>query len=161
MPEETSALDFEMPIVELESKISEIRNLNQNGGPNLDLEIKALEEKRNQLILEIFAALTPWQRVQLARHPKRPHTLDYINSIFTDFTELHGDRFFADDAALVGGTAFFGPHPVILLGQQKGRSIEDCMMRNFGMMNPEGYREARLVGQVAFVRGATAIGQRE
>ena len=142
MPEETTALDFEIPIVELENKISEIRNLNQNGMTNFDQEIKALEEKRKKLIEQVFAALSPWQRVQLARHPKRPHTLDYLGSIFTDFTELHGDRLFSDDAALVGGTAFLGSQPVMVMGQQKGRNIEDSMMRNFGMMNPEGYRKA-------------------
>ncbi len=142
MADETSALDFEMPVVELETKISEIRNLNQSETVNLDQEIKALEEKRDKLIQEIFATLTPWQKVQIARHPRRPHTGDYISMIFTDFTELHGDRLFGDDAALLGGTALLGDQPVIVMGHQKGRSIEDSMMRNFGMMHPEGYRKA-------------------
>src|SRR3989338_6545776 len=142
MADETSALDFEIPIVELENKIAEIRTLNQSETVNLDQEIKSLEEKRNRLIREIFSSLNPWQKVQLARHPKRPHTRDYVQAVFTDFTELHGDRLFGDDAALLAGTAFLGAEPVIVMGHQKGRSIEDSMMRNFGMMHPEGYRKA-------------------
>ncbi|OGR87085.1 MAG: acetyl-CoA carboxylase carboxyltransferase subunit alpha [Elusimicrobia bacterium RIFCSPLOWO2_01_FULL_60_11] len=142
MADETSALDFEIPIVELENKIAEIRTLNQSETVNLDQEIKSLEEKRDRMIREIFSGLTPWQRVQLARHPKRPHTRDYVQALFTDFTELHGDRLFGDDAALLAGTAFLAGNPVVVMGHQKGRSIEDSMMRNFGMMHPEGYRRA-------------------
>lgn len=142
MAEEAVGLDFEKPILELELKIAEIKNLNSAETVNLEQEIKSLEEKRDNLIREIFSALTPWQRVQIARHPKRPHSLDYIQGLFTDFTELHGDRNFADDTALVGGCAFFESVPVIVLGHQKGRSVEDSMMRNFGMMHPEGYRKA-------------------
>jgi acetyl-CoA carboxylase carboxyl transferase subunit alpha len=142
MPEETTALDFEMPIVQLDSRIAEIRNLGSNGSVNLNLEVKSLEEKRDHLIREIFSSLTPWQRVQLARHPKRPHTNDYIQALFADFTEMHGDRTFADDAAVIGGCAFFGDIPVMVMGHQKGRTVEESMMRNFGMMHPEGYRKA-------------------
>lgn len=142
MTEEFVALDFEKPILALESKIVEIKSLNSAETVNLDKEIKSLEEKRDKLIKEIFSSLTPWQKVQLARHPKRPYTLDYIQSLFTDFTELHGDRSFSDDAALVGGCAFFESIPVIVMGQQKGRTVEESMMRNFGMMHPEGYRKA-------------------
>ncbi|OGR82491.1 MAG: acetyl-CoA carboxylase carboxyltransferase subunit alpha, partial [Elusimicrobia bacterium RIFCSPHIGHO2_01_FULL_64_10] len=142
MQEEAGALDFEQPILQLESKIAEIRGLNTAETVNLTREIESLEEKKRELISEIFSQLTPWQRVQLARHPKRPHTLDYIRELFTDFTELHGDRCFADDAALVGGVAFFESTPVVVLGHQKGRTIEECMNRNFGMMHPEGYRKA-------------------
>ena len=109
---------------------------------NFEEEIKSLQEKRDQMIREIFATLTPWQRVQIARHPKRPHTMDYIQDIFTDFIELHGDRAFADDQALVGGLAFLDSVPVVVMGQQKGRNVEESMSRNFGMMHPEGYRKA-------------------
>lgn len=142
MTEETGTLDFEQPIVEIESKIAEIRGNHPGEIIAASKELRLLEEKRLDLIKEIFSSLTPWQRVQLARHPKRPHTLDYIQSVFTDFTELHGDRAFADDAAVVGGCAFFGVTPVMVIGHQKGRNIEDSMKRNFGMMHPEGYRKA-------------------
>lgn len=142
MADETSILDFEIPIVELENKIAEIRTLNQSETVNLDQEIKSLEDKRDSLIREIFSGLTPWQKVQLSRHLKRPHTRDYVQAVFADFTEIHGDRLFGDDAALLAGTAFLGEEPVIVMGHQKGRSIEDSMMRNFGMMHPEGYRKA-------------------
>ena len=142
MAEEFRGLEFERPIVELESKIAEIRNINSSDMVNLDREIKSLEEKRDKLMQEIYSSLTPWQRVQLARHPKRPYTLDYLQALFTDFNELHGDRCFGDDSALVGGCAFLDSMPVIVLGQQKGRSIEESTHRNFGMMHPEGYRKA-------------------
>lgn len=138
----TGILDFEKPIEELEQKIAELKNLTPSQGVNLEKEVKSLEEKRDLLIQEIFASLTPWQRVQLARHPRRPYTLDYINALFTDFTELHGDRLFAEDTALVSGTAFFDSTAVVVMGQQKGRGVEESMMRNFGMMHPEGYRKA-------------------
>ena len=145
MPEEFLTLEFERPIVELETKISEIRTL--AGSPetvsvNFDREIKSLEEKRDKLMKEIFSSLSPWQRVQLARHPKRPYALDYIQALCTDFVELHGDRAFGDDAALVGGCAFLDSQPVMVMGHQKGRSVEESMRRGFGMMHPEGYRKA-------------------
>lgn len=152
MPEELTGLDFEQPILELDSKIMELKNmssLGKTGTINFDEEIKALEEKRDELMKEIYASLTPWQRVQLARHPKRPYTLDYIHALFTDFIELHGDRNFGDDPALVGGLAFFESQPVVVMGHQKGRSVEESMMRNFGMMHPEGYRKALRLMELA------------
>lgn len=142
MADEIRGLEFEKPVLELESKISEIRALNSTDSVNLDQEIKSLEEKRDKLMQEIFSSLTPWQRVQLARHPKRPYSLDYIQALLTDFTELHGDRGFADDPAIVTGCGFLDSMPVIVMGHQKGRTMEEAMVRNFGMMHPEGYRKA-------------------
>ena len=143
MSEEFRGFEFERPILELEDKIREIRGLAASHQiVNLEEEVKGLEEKRDHLLKDIFSALTPWQKVQLARHPRRPYTLDYINALFTDFTELHGDRAFADDPALVGGVAFFEGQPVMVMGQQKGRGMEEAVHRNFGMMHPEGYRKA-------------------
>ena len=149
--EEIIGLEFEKPILELESKIAEIKSLSasQSLSVSLTAEVKSLEDKRVQLMEEIFFNLTPWQRVQLARHPRRPHTMDYIQALFTDFIELHGDRNFADDPALVGGCAFLDGAPVIVMGQQKGRTTEDSMLRNFGMMHPEGYRKALRLMQLA------------
>ncbi len=133
-------LDFEKPIVELESKIEEMRSISDQ----LDIEkdIIRLEEKVRQLKEEIYKGLTRWQRVQLARHPERPYTLDYIYAMCESFVELHGDRLFRDDKALVGGLAQIGHHKVVILGQQKGRDTKSNLFRNFGMMNPEGYRKA-------------------
>jgi len=142
MPEEIIGPEFEKPILELESKIAAIRGLSSTETIQLDSEIRLLELKKDQLIADIFSTLTPWQKVQLARHPKRPHTLDYIRAIFTDFVEIHGDRNFADDSALVAGCAFLDGAPVMVMGHQKGRTVEESMMRNFGMMHPEGYRKA-------------------
>ncbi|MBI1979225.1 MAG: acetyl-CoA carboxylase carboxyltransferase subunit alpha [Elusimicrobia bacterium] len=147
--DEFKGLEFEKPILDLDSKIAEIRSLSSVQSVNLVEEIKSLEENSNQLMQEIFSSLTPWQRVQLARHPRRPHTSDYIQSLFTDFIELHGDRNFADDPALVGGCAFLGEKPVMVLGHQKGRTFDDAMLRNFGMMHPEGYRKALRLMQMA------------
>ncbi len=149
--DEIVGLEFEKPVLELESKIAEIKSLSASQSLSVSLteEVKSLEEKRNQIMQDIFSNLTPWQRVQLARHPRRPHTLDYIQALFTDFTELHGDRNFADDPALVGGCAFLEGAPVIVMGQQKGRSIEESMLRNFGMMHPEGYRKALRLMELA------------
>lgn len=142
MSDDFRGYDFERPILELESKIAEIKSLSAPGMMNLDSEVKSLEEKRDKLMKEVFSSLTPWQRVQLARHPKRPYTLDYINALFTDFTELHGDRLFGDDLALVGGLAFLDGEPVVVMGSQKGRTMEEAVTRNYGMMHPEGYRRA-------------------
>ncbi len=149
--EEIVGLEFEKPILDLESKIAEIKSLSSSQSLSISLseEVKSLEEKRDQLMQEIFSNLNPWQRVQLARHPRRPHTFDYIQALFTDFTELHGDRCFADDPALVAGVAFLEEIPVVVMGQQKGRSIEESMLRNFGMMHPEGYRKALRLMQLA------------
>ncbi|GAW28703.1 MULTISPECIES: acetyl-CoA carboxylase carboxyltransferase subunit alpha [unclassified Carboxydocella] len=141
-------LEFEKPLLELENKIAELRKFSQEKGIDLSREIATLEEKARQLSQEIYTSLTPWQKVQIARHPQRPTTLDYINLIFDDFIELHGDRNFADDAALVGGIALLEGRPVTVLGHQKGRDTRENIARNFGMPHPEGYRKAiRLMEQ--------------
>lgn len=133
-------LDFEKPIFELESKLEEMRKFSDN----LDIEndIIRLEDKVKQLKIEMYKDLSRWQRVQLARHPDRPYTLDYIYSMTEQFVELHGDRSFKDDKAIVGGLAQIGNHKVVIMGQQKGRDTKSNVYRNFGMMNPEGYRKA-------------------
>ncbi len=135
-------LDFEQPIAELEAKIEELRRL--EGGQDFDLlkEISALEQKSQTLTQSIFKNLSDWQISQLARHPQRPYLLDYIKHIFTEFTELHGDRAFADDAAIVGGLARIDGQSVMVIGQQKGRDTKEKIRRNFGMPRPEGYRKA-------------------
>lgn len=133
-------LEFEKPIYELEQKIEEIKNLSEN--VDVAAEVKTLEKKVNQLRENIFSNLTRWQRVQLARHPERPYTLDYIQHMTTDFVELHGDRTFGDDKAIVGGFARLAGQPVMIIGQQKGRDTKSNLYRNFGMPNPEGYRKA-------------------
>ncbi|HBF08012.1 MAG TPA: acetyl-CoA carboxylase carboxyl transferase subunit alpha, partial [Gammaproteobacteria bacterium] len=141
-------LDFEQPIVELEDKIRELRNVTDN---KLDLEdeVKQLEKKTKQLIKQTFSNLTDWQVSQLARHPQRPYTLDYINMIFDEFVEMHGDRAFADDAAIVGGVGRIEDVSVVVIGHQKGRSIPEKVKRNFGMPRPEGYRKAARLMRVA------------
>lgn len=133
-------LDFEKPIYELEQKIEEIKNLSEN--VDVSDEMKTLEKKVSQLRENIFSNLTRWQRVQLARHPERPYTLDFIQHMTTDFVELHGDRNFGDDKAIVGGFAKIGDQSVMIIGQQKGRDTKSNLYRNFGMPNPEGYRKA-------------------
>ncbi|RKZ23380.1 acetyl-CoA carboxylase carboxyl transferase subunit alpha [bacterium] len=135
-------LDFEKPIEELEKKIEELKNLSETEGISLEDEIKPLEKKLNDLRKKIFSSLTPWQKVQLARHPDRPYTLDYINLIFNDWVELHGDRLFADDSAIVSGFATLEGIPFTIVGHQKGRTVEEKIKRNFGMPHPEGYRKA-------------------
>jgi acetyl-CoA carboxylase carboxyl transferase subunit alpha len=135
-------LDFERPLVELERKIEELRAVGEKGGVNIKKELSSLEARSEELKKTIYAALTPWQRYKVARHPKRPFSLDYIGQLFTDFTELHGDRAFGDDPALVAGFARFNGTPVLVMGQQKGRDVKENLIRNFGMMNPEGYRKA-------------------
>ena len=140
-------LEFEKPIVELENKISEMRNL-----PNIaDLEpqIQELESHIEELRINIYASLTRWQRVQIARHPDRPYTMDYLNFTFTDFVELHGDRGFRDDPAIVGGIAKLNGKSVMVIGHQKGRDTKSNVYRNFGMPNPEGYRKAKRLMQLA------------
>lgn len=135
-------LDFEQPIAELEAKIEELRRL--EGGQDFDLlkEISALEQKSQTLTQSIFKNLSDWQISQLARHPQRPYMLDYVKEVLTDFTELHGDRAFADDAAIVGGLARLEGQAVMVIGQQKGRDTKEKIRRNFGMPRPEGYRKA-------------------
>src|SRR5512144_3150156 len=143
------ALDFERPLVALESKIAELKEL--SGGAKVDFtdEIQKLERKAKRLQAEIFSELTPWQIVQLARHPGRPYTLDYLSRLFTDFFEIEGDRRFAADRAIVGGFARFDGEPVVVLGHQKGRGTKENMVRNFGMPRPEGYRKARRLFDLA------------
>ncbi|NUN69938.1 MAG: acetyl-CoA carboxylase carboxyltransferase subunit alpha [Bacteroidetes bacterium] len=133
-------LEFEKPIHELEQKIEEIKNLSEN--VDVSEEVKTLERKVSQLRENVFSNLTRWQRVQLARHPERPYTLDYIQYMTTDFVELHGDRAYGDDKAIVGGFAKLDGQPVMIIGQQKGRDTKSNLYRNFGMPNPEGYRKA-------------------
>ena len=133
-------LDFEKPIFELEEKLEEMKNLSDT--LNIDSEIKKIEDKVKQLKESVYQGLTRWQRVQLARHPDRPYTLDYIYAITNNFVELHGDRSYKDDKAIVGGFASIDDHKVMILGHQKGRDTKSNLYRNFGMPNPEGYRKA-------------------
>ncbi len=135
-------LDFEQPIAELEAKINELRYVGDGSGVNLGDEIAKLEEKGRSLTESIFSKLTPWQVSQLARHPLRPYTLDYTTSLFAEFRELHGDRAFKDDPAIVAGIARFNEQTVMLIGHQKGRDTKEKLKRNFGMPRPEGYRKA-------------------
>ncbi|MEK9826250.1 MAG: carboxyl transferase domain-containing protein, partial [Methylotenera sp.] len=136
-------LDFEQPIAELEAKIESLRaSHDDHEGLDISKELAALEAKNKKLSDDIYGNLTAWQISQLARHPQRPYTLDYINALFTDFEELHGDRAFADDPAIVGGLARFEGQPVMVIGHQKGRDIKERQYRNFGMPRPEGYRKA-------------------
>ena len=138
----TSFLDFEQQIADLESKIESLRASQQDSKLDLSDEIERLEKKTQQLIKDVYAKLTPWQTAQVARHPQRPYTLDYIRFLFTDFQELRGDRTFADDNAIVGGLARFNGQPVMVIGHQKGSDTKDKIYRNFGMPRPEGYRKA-------------------
>jgi acetyl-CoA carboxylase carboxyl transferase subunit alpha len=135
-------LDFEQPIAELEAKIEELRYVGDDTEINIGDEIIRLQDKCRSLTESIFSKLSPWQTSQLARHPQRPYTLDYIDRIFTDFQELHGDRAFADDYAIVGGMARLNGRPVMVIGHQKGRDTKEKIRRNFGMPRPEGYRKA-------------------
>jgi acetyl-CoA carboxylase carboxyl transferase subunit alpha len=135
-------LDFEQPIAELQAKIDELRNVGSDNALNLDEEIQRLQAKMRQKLSSIFKELTPWQISQLSRHPLRPYTLDYVDHLFDEFHELHGDRAFADDHAIVGGLARFRDRAVMVIGQQKGRDTKAKVFRNFGMPRPEGYRKA-------------------
>lgn len=136
-------LDFEQPIAELEDKINELRLVGADNKLNISEEISRLQEKSQKLTEKVFSNLTPWQISMLARHPLRPYTEDYIRHIFTDFDELHGDRYFGDDPALIGGVAYLDNKPVMIIGHQRGRSTAEKVRRNFGMPKPEGYRKAR------------------
>ncbi|MCE1238950.1 MAG: acetyl-CoA carboxylase carboxyltransferase subunit alpha [Azonexaceae bacterium] len=138
----TTFLDFEQSVADLEAKIEELRFVQDDSAVDISEEIERLEKKSAQLTKEIYAKLTPWQISQLARHPQRPYTLDYVQHLFTDFEELHGDRAFADDHAIVGGLARFNGQPVVVIGHQKGRDTKEKIHRNFGMPRPEGYRKA-------------------
>jgi acetyl-CoA carboxylase carboxyl transferase subunit alpha len=137
-----NGLEFERPIIELERRIEELKNFSSDKRIDLSKEIKQLEEKLNRVKRETFDNLTPWQRVQIARHPQRPYTLDYVNLITKDFCELHGDRVFHDDKAIVGGFATIDTFKVLIIGHQKGRDIKENLARNFGSAHPEGYRKA-------------------
>lgn len=142
-------LEFEQPIAELEAKIEELRYVGDDAEINISEEIERLQVKSKSLTESIFSKLTPWQVSQLARHPERPYALEYINRIFTDFEELHGDRAFSDDKAIVGGVARLDDKPVMVIGHQKGHGTKEKLRRNFGMPRPEGYRKAMRLMQMA------------
>ena len=135
-------LDFEQPIAELEAKIEELKHIPSDSEVNIQEEIGRLQAKSRQLTTSIFASLTPWQITQLARHPQRPYTLDYLNAICSEFNELHGDRMYADDLAIVGGLARIEGRAIMVIGHQKGRDTKERVRRNYGMPKPEGYRKA-------------------
>jgi acetyl-CoA carboxylase carboxyl transferase subunit alpha len=135
-------LDFEQPIAELEGKIEELRYVQTESAVDISDEIDQLAKKSQQLTKDIYSDLTPWQITKIARHPERPYTLDYVNEIFTDFVEMHGDRHFSDDLSIVGGLARFNGNACMVIGQQKGRDTKERTARNFGMTRPEGYRKA-------------------
>ncbi len=142
-------LEFEQPIAELEAKIRELRLVGTDNELNISEEIQNLQDKSTKLTEKIYANLNSWQISQVARHPLRPYTLDYIEHIFTDFDELHGDRLFADDLAIIGGLAKLDDHPVMVIGHQKGRGTKEKVRHNFGMPRPEGYRKARRLVKLA------------
>ncbi len=142
-------LDFEKPIAELDSKIEELRHVQNGSTVDITAEIASLQEKVNELTKDIYSKLTPWEIVQVARHAMRPKTLDYIQNIFTDFVELHGDRHFAEDKSIICGIAKMGTQSVAVIGQQKGRDTKENLERNFGMPRPEGYRKALRIMQLA------------
>ena len=142
-------LSFEQPLAELESKIEELRFVQEDSAVDISEEIDRLSQKSQQLTKDLYAKLTPWQVSQIARHPQRPYTMDYVNEIFTDFHELHGDRTYADDQSIVGGLARFNGQACMVIGHQKGRDTKERAMRNFGMPKPEGYRKALRLMKVA------------
>ncbi len=151
-------LEFEKPIVELRKKLLELQELSENNQLDLSSEINSLTTRMNQTMKEIYSTLTPWQRVQLARHPERPYTMDYIDRLFTNFIELSGDRRFHDDKAIVGGFAkFMDKQPVMIIGTQKGRDMKSNVYRNFGWPSPEGYRKAMRLMQLADRAGVPII----
>jgi acetyl-CoA carboxylase carboxyl transferase subunit alpha len=142
-------LEFEQPIAELDAKIEELRYVQNESAVDISEEIGRLDEKSQQLTKEIYSRLSPWQVTQIARHPQRPYTLDYIGDLFTDFHELHGDRAFADDLSIIGGLARFNGQACMVIGHQKGRDTKERAARNFGMSRPEGYRKALRLMRVA------------
>ncbi|MCB9771474.1 MAG: acetyl-CoA carboxylase carboxyltransferase subunit alpha [Candidatus Omnitrophica bacterium] len=144
-----SGLDFEKPIIELEAKINDLKKSGKNKKIDFDPEIKKIEQKMEKMKGEIYSKLTDWQRVQIARHPNRPYTLDYINMMTSEFMELHGDRLFADDLAFVGGFAKLNGQRIMIMGHQKGRDTKDNIRRNFGCAHPEGYRKAMRLMRLA------------
>lgn len=142
-------LDFEKPVQDLENQIKELKESGNNPDLDLSREIKALQRKVNALTKDIYVNLSPWERVQLSRHPKRPHAIDYIENVFTDFHEIHGDRYFSDDQSMITGFAFIGNQKVAVIGIEKGRKTQEKIKRNFGMASPEGYRKAIRVMKMA------------
>jgi acetyl-CoA carboxylase carboxyl transferase subunit alpha len=142
-------LDFEQPVAELEAKIEELRFMQSDGGIDIEEEVVQLRQKSSELLEGIYSKLTPWQISQVARHPQRPYTLDYLSTVVTDFVELHGDRSFADDPAIVGGLARIDGRSVVVIGHQKGRDLKERTYRNFGMPRPEGYRKAERLMRLA------------
>jgi acetyl-CoA carboxylase carboxyl transferase subunit alpha len=153
----TSFLDFEQPIAELEQKIEELRFVQDDSAVDISQEIERLSKKSRDLTKDIYAKLTAWQISKVARHPQRPYTLDYVNATCTDFEEMHGDRAFADDAAIVGGLARFNGQTVMVIGHQKGRDTTEKISRNFGMPRPEGYRKALRLMKLAEKFGAPIL----
>ncbi|WP_150302681.1 acetyl-CoA carboxylase carboxyl transferase subunit alpha [Pseudomonas saliphila] len=149
MSKSQNYLEFEHPIADLQAKIEELRLVGTDNSLNITDEITRLQDKSKSLTESIFSNLSSWQVAQMARHPQRPYTLDYIQHIFTDFEEMHGDRHFADDAAIVGGMARLDDRPVMVIGHQKGRAVKEKVRRNFGMPKPEGYRKACRLMQLA------------
>ena len=150
-------LDFEKPLVELQQKIDELRMISTDNKLDVSDELKSLNLRLEEMREKIHASLTPWQRVQLARHPQRPHALDFVEQLFTDYLELSGDRRFKDDKAIIGGFAKFNGEPVMVIGTQKGRDMKDNVMRNFGWPNPEGYRKAMRLMRLADKAGTPVI----
>ena len=148
-PVKTTFLEFEQSIADLEAKIEELRFVQDDSAVDISEEIARLQKKSNALTKDLYAKLTPWQMAQVARHPQRPFTLDYIGALFTDFEELHGDRSYADDLSIVGGLARFNGQSVMVIGQQKGRDTKEKILRNFGMPRPEGYRKAMRLMRLA------------
>ena len=148
-PLKTTFLEFEQAISDLEAKIEELRFVQDDSAVDISEEIARLQKKSNTLTKDLYAKLTPWQMAQVARHPQRPFTLDYIGALFTDFEELHGDRSYADDLSIVGGLARFNGQSVMVIGQQKGRDTKEKILRNFGMPRPEGYRKAMRLMRLA------------
>jgi len=153
----THVLDFERPLLELERQIEELKRGAGDRATDLERDMKPLEEKLAELRTEIYKNLTPMQRVQVARHPRRPYTLDYVRSVFTDFVELHGDRLFRDDPAIVAGWARLDGASVMVIGHQKGRDTKENLHRNFGMAHPEGYRKALRLMRLAEKFGAPVV----
>ncbi len=150
-------LDFEKPIFELEKKLADWKNFSAENDIDVSEEMDSLQKKIQELMKKTYTNLSPWQRVQLARHPKRPYTLDYINEIFTDFIEFHGDRRYSDDTAMVGGFAKIDGKKVMVIGTQKGRDMKENVFRNFGLPQPEGYRKALRLMKLADKSGAPII----
>ena len=150
-------LEFEKPLSELKRKIAELENFSKSSNIDVSTEIQALTVKLEEMTKDIYTHLSPWQRVQMSRHPERPYTLDYVEALFTDFTPLAGDRHFGDDHAVVGGFAMFKGVPVMVVGTQKGRDMKDNVYRNFGWPSPEGYRKAMRLMRLADKAGVPIV----